>query len=241
MKPKYGTQPSWWFLLAKKSSNFSTLFLSLPSATCKIPYNHYILAWKKWKWKKNNKGFDKKKNQLLPTILQRRMPNVRAASLDTPTVSLPSLVVSLYHVYNNSFSFFRENTCDNIILIQFKLLSILISHLYRKRHLCTSILCKHDFLNRWIYNVSCIFDFLFKAALTVSCMAMNGDAQLKLIQKCVLTSQKQKYLFEPWFAQFPAFALIVSPLVLVPLISKPNTLKSCFAVFILCQKVWLLL
>lgn len=158
------------------------------------------------------------------------MPNVRAASLDTPTVSLPSLVVSLYHMYNNSFSFFRENTCDNIILIQFKLLSILISHLNRKRHLCTSILCKHDFLNRWIYNVSCIFDFLFKAALTVSCMAMNGDAQLKLIQKCVLTSQKQKYLFEPWFAQFPAFALIVSPLVLVPLISKPNTLKSCFAV-----------
>lgn len=85
------------------------------------------------------------------------------------------------------FFVFRENTCYNIILISFKLLSILISHLYRKRHVCTSILCKHDFLN--IMNISCIFDFLFKAALTVSCMTLNGDVQLKLIKRCVLTSQ----------------------------------------------------
>lgn len=161
------------------------------------------------------------------------MPNVRAASLDTPTVSLPSLVVTLYHVYHNSFLFFRENTCYNIILISFKLLSILISHLYRKRHVCTSILCKHDFLN--IMNISCIFDFLFKAALTVSCMTLNGDAQLKLIERCVLTSQIHRY-FSLNLDLHNFQHLHCSPLVLVPIISKANTLKSCFAVFILCKK-----
>lgn len=117
------------------------------------------------------------------------MPNVRAASLDTPTVSLPSLVVSLYQVYNNSFSFFRENTCDNIILIQFKLLSILISHLYRKRHVLAFCANMIFLINEYILH----FWFPVLSCLTVSCMAMNGDAQLKLIQKCVLTSQKQKY------------------------------------------------
>lgn len=136
------------FCLPKRVAIF--LHCSYPCPQQHVKFHIIIIYWleKNENEKRIIKDLIKKKNQLLPTILQRRMPNVRAASLDTPTVSLPSLVVSLYHVYNNSFSFFRENTCDNIILIQFKLLSILISHLYRKRHLCTSILCKHDFLNK---------------------------------------------------------------------------------------------
>lgn len=133
------------------------------------------------------------------------------------------------------FFVFRENTCYNIILISFKLLSILISHLYRKRHVCTSILCKHDFINIWIYLAFLISCLNFKAALTVSCIAMNGDTQLKLIKRCVLTSQLHRY-FSLNLDLHNFQHLHCIPLVLVPLISKANTLKSCFAVFILCKK-----